>query len=286
MQKKVQIKNFKIGWDQPLTLIAGPCVLEDYETTYRIASEMQAITQQVGINFVFKASYDKANRSSSHSYRGPGLMKGLDILDTVKQKLDIAVTSDIHLPDQAEPAADILDIIQIPAFLCRQTDLIAAAAETGKPINVKKGQFMAPWDMAAVVNKIESFTHKDYDIMFTERGASFGYNNLVVDFRSIAIMRQTGRPTIFDASHSAKMPYGTSPTDTANQRILCALLALAAAGAGIDGLFIEVLPHPNGALCDAETSLKIGRLKKLLSTIKDIHAIRNAPPTEGGENGF
>jgi len=280
MQNKIKVGKFTIGWDEPLTLIAGPCVIEDYDMTYRIASELKEITDKIGLNFVFKASYDKANRSTHNAYRGPGLSAGLEILAKIKSKLDIAVTSDIHNADEAQLAAEILDIIQIPALLCRQTDLILAASKTGRPVNVKKGQFLAPWHVSDIVDKIISDDNAQ-GVLLTERGTSFGYDNLVVDFRAVAIMRRMGYPVIFDASHSGKVSSRCKLINecdcdhhTSYQKELCGILAMAAAGAGVDGLFIEVHPNPKQARCDGDTSLDIETLEPLLMRMNLMNALR------------
>jgi len=225
----------EIFWDSeaPLILIAGPCVVENYETTYEIARFLKALTQQLEIPFIFKASYDKANRTSLQSFRGPGLKEGIDILKQIKVSLDINILSDVHQIDELETAAEVLDIIQIPAFLCRQTDLILEVAKTGKPVNIKKGQFLAPWDMRNVVAKAASTGNKR--IILTERGVMYGYNNLVVDFRGIKIMQATGCPVVFDATHSIQLPGGAGDA-SGGQREFAPVLAKAAVAAGVNGL--------------------------------------------------
>ncbi len=250
--------------------MAGPCVIETRETCLKIAKELKELLLRLNLPFVFKASYDKANRSSIHSYRGPGLEKGLEILHEIKSSLDIPVLSDVHHPGEVEKAAKILDIIQIPAFLCRQTDLLLCAAETGKPINVKKGQFMAPWEMKQVEEKILS-TGND-QILFTERGTAFGYNNLVCDMRSIVILKEMGYPVLFDATHSVQLP-GEHGSCSGGDRHMVEPLASAAVAAGADGLFLEVHNQPEKALCDAATMLPIDKLTPMLKKLKAIREI-------------
>ena len=248
-------------------LIAGPCVIESYETTLQTAEYLKKITDRLDIPFIFKSSFDKANRTSMKSFRGPGFINGLEILDKIKKKLDIQIISDIHLPDQAEEAAKVLDVIQIPAFLCRQTDLICAAAETKVPLNIKKGQFMSPFGVKNVIGKAESAGSTDISI--TERGTSFGYNNLVVDFRSIDIIKNMGVPVVFDATHSVQLP-GGSGTSSAGERQFAPTLAKAAVAAGVDGIFIETHPDPDRALCDGPNSIPLDQIEHLLKTLAAI----------------
>ena len=236
-------------------------MIEDEKTTVEIAANLKDITQDLGIPFIFKASYDKANRTSINAFRGPGLEGGLNILQRIRKQLKLKVLSDVHSIDEIKPAAEVLDVIQIPAFLCRQTDFILTIAKTNKPVNVKKGQFLAPWDMVNVVEKLKS-TGND-QIMLTERGASFGYNNLVVDFRGIKIMQTTKCPVVFDATHSVQLP-GGSGTASSGQREFAPLLARAAVAAGTDGIFFEVHPDPDQALCDGPNSLALDTLPDLL----------------------
>lgn len=270
MTQYAKIDNIEAGKDQPLLLIAGPCVIEDYETTLRIATFLKQLTDEAGIPFVFKASYDKANRTSIHSFRGPGKKEGLEILASIKKELGVKVISDIHSPDQVEEAAAVLDVLQIPAFLCRQTDLITAAAGSGKPLNIKKGQFLAPWDMRNIVDKVRSMNNAN--IFLTERGASFGYNNLAVDFRGISIMQQTGAPVVFDATHSVQLPGGQG-TSSGGQREFAPILARAAVAAGADGVFIEVHENPEKALCDGPNSLNFEMMERLLPQLLAIKAV-------------
>lgn len=245
-------------------LISGPCVIENYETTHMIADHLKKITNLLGIPFIFKASFDKANRTSIKSFRGPGFDDGLSILGAIKKDLNIQIISDIHLPDQAKKAAKILDIIQIPAFLCRQTDLIMAACNTGKPVNIKKGQFLSPLECRNILNKAKESGNTN--ICITERGSSFGYNNLVVDFRSIPIIKNLGVPVVFDATHSVQLPGGAIDS-SAGERQFVPTLSKAAIAAGADGLFIETHPDPDKALCDGPNSLPLNDIKDFLSTL-------------------
>lgn len=253
-----------VGSNQPLLLIGGPCALESEDMAREVAETMLAICGRLGISYVFKASFDKANRTSLSSYRGPGIEEGLTTLAKIRHDLQVPVISDIHDISQVVDAAEVLDIIQIPAFLCRQTDLLTAAARTGKVINVKKGQFVSPWDMENVVDKMRSVGGKK--IMLVERGASFGYNNLVVDIRSLPIMRSLGCPVIFDATHSVQLPGGSGGV-SGGQREFIEPLAKAATAAGIDGLFMEIHPDPDKALCDGPNSIPLGEIEKLLEKI-------------------
>ncbi len=237
------------------------------EETGYIAKNLKEITDRLGIPFFFKASFDKANRTSIHSFRGPGFEKGLEILATIKNEFKLNIISDIHLPDQAEVAAKTLDILQIPAFLCRQTDLISAACKTGKPVNIKKGQFLSPAECKNILNKAKESGNEN--ICFTERGSSFGYNNLVVDFRSIPIIHQLGSPIIFDATHSVQLPGGATDS-SAGERQFVPTLSKAAIAAGADGLFIETHPDPDKALCDGPNSLPLDEIEKLLATLLSI----------------
>lgn len=250
-----------------LFVISGPCVIESYDITFRIASFLKDLTDTLGIDFVFKASFDKANRTSIESFRGPGIEKGLDILGRIKEELGIKIISDVHRISEVEPASKVLDIIQIPAFLCRQTDFLLSVAKTKKPVNVKKGQFLAPWDMNNVVDKIRSTGNNN--ILLTERGASFGYNNLVVDFRGIGIMQNTGCPVIFDATHSVQTPGGQGKSSGGN-RDFAPVLAKAAVAAGADGIFLEVHEDPDKALCDGPNSLRLDTLHSLFSQLDSI----------------
>lgn len=246
-----------------LIFIAGPCVIETEDSTLAIAERLRAITERLPVDFVFKASFDKANRTAATSYRGPGLEHGLAVLARVKREIGVRVLSDIHEPSQAAPAGEVLDIIQIPAFLCRQTDLVVAAAKTMKPVNLKKAQFMAPEDMQYAIGKAESTGNKQ--ILLTERGTTFGYHSLVVDFRSFSIMRGLGYPVIFDATHSVQIP--SAGGKTSGRRDYVVPLARAAAAYGIDGLFCETHPDPDRALSDAANSLRLDDVEGLLAQV-------------------
>lgn len=267
MQAIVQIGNIYIGQGHPLAIIAGPCVIEDFDTTCRIASFLKDLTRKLQLPFIFKASFDKANRTAIHSYRGPGLSEGLQILARIKAEIGVPLLSDVHEIDQIEEAAQVLDVLQIPAFLCRQTDFILAVARSGKPVNIKKGQFLAPWDVVRIIEKIHSAGNRQ--ILLTERGAMFGYNNLVVDFRSIPIMQATGYPVIFDATHSVQLPGGAGAS-SGGQREYAPVLARAAVAAGADAVFMEVHPDPDHALCDGPNSLPTDRVEQLLVELKAI----------------
>ncbi|HWR40572.1 MAG TPA: 3-deoxy-8-phosphooctulonate synthase [Patescibacteria group bacterium] len=256
-----------IGGQQPLVLIAGPCVIEEPERTLQIGRAVKEITGRLGIPYIFKASFDKANRSSYHSFRGPGLTEGLAVLSHIKKELNVPIVSDIHCITQIEAAAEVLDILQIPAFLCRQTDLVYQAARTGRVINVKKGQFLAPLDMKNVVIKIQEAGNNN--ILLTERGASFGYNNLVTDFRALPLMRSLGFPVVFDATHSVQLPGGAGTT-SGGQREFVPTLARAAAAVGVDALFMEVHDDPAAAKSDGPNMLYIDQLEAVL---KDVQAI-------------
>ncbi len=269
-RRVVKVGNIKIGRGNGLVLLAGPCVIESEKKALYHAEELSRIAKRLKIPFIYKSSYDKANRTSINSFRGPGLLKGMDILKKIKDRLGLIILSDVHCRKDIEEASHVLDIIQIPAFLCRQTDLILAAAETGKPINVKKGQFMAPWDMKNVLEKIERVGN--YDILLTERGTSFGYNNLVSDMRSLPIMRGMGYPVIYDATHSAQLPGGKGQS-SGGQREFVSCLARASVAAGVDGIFIETHRDPDRALSDGSNMLK---MKELYSLIVKLKAIREA----------
>jgi 2-dehydro-3-deoxyphosphooctonate aldolase (KDO 8-P synthase) len=266
----VEAGNVTFGGDLPLVLIAGPCVAESDSLVDEIAERLVETTLAHGMDLVFKVSYDKANRTSVDSFRGPGLDEGLTMLERVKTTFGVPVMTDIHDVSEAAPVAEVADIIQIPAFLCRQTDLIAAAAETGKPVNVKKGQFMAPWDMENVIRKVRA--SGDSQVILTERGTSFGYNNLVVDMRSLAVMRSMDVPVVLDATHSVQLP-GGSGDRSSGQRQYVEHLARAGAAVGIDGLFLEVHPNPDQALCDGPNALDLADLPALISQVKEIDAL-------------
>ena len=264
MTKQVQIGSVAIGGGAPLALIAGPCVIEDPARTLAIGRDVQRIAAKLGMPYIFKASFDKANRSSYQSFRGPGLTEGLNILARIKRELGVPVLSDIHEAAQAAAAAAVLDVLQIPAFLCRQTDLLHAAAQTGKPVNVKKGQFLSPLEMKNVIAKLTDSGCQS--ILLTERGSSFGYNNLVVDMRSLAILRAVGQPVVVDATHSVQLPGGGGDR-SAGQREFVPVLARAAAAAGIDALFLEVHDNPAEALSDGPNMVPVAELESLLTQV-------------------
>lgn len=265
---------------RPLILIAGPCVIESETLTIEIARSLADMTRHLDVQFVFKASFDKANRTSIHSFRGPGLDAGLTILDRVKTETGVPVLSDIHTAAQVEPSVEVLDVLQIPAFLCRQTDLVTAAAATGKPVNIKKAQFMAPWDMTNVIEK--AVQAGAGELWLTERGTAFGYNNLVVDFRSIHILQESRHPVIFDATHSIQLPGGAG-TSSGGQRQYAPLMARAAIAAGADGLFLEVHPDPDKALCDGPNSLPLAEVPDLIHQLIRIRTALTAPSSTGQE---
>ena len=267
----VKVGDIEIGRGRGLVLFAGPCVIEDERQALYHAERLLKIADSLNMPFIFKSSYDKANRSSCESFRGPGLMKGLNILKRVKERLGLSVVSDVHCRQEIEEAAHVLDIIQIPAFLCRQTDLLLAAAKTGKPVNVKKGQFMAPWDMKNVLVKIKS--GGGGDILLTERGTSFGYNNLVSDMRSLPIMRDMGYPVIYDATHSVQLPSGIGRS-SGGQREFVSYLAMASVAVGVDGIFIETHKDPDKALSDGSNMLAMKDLRGLLQRLKAIREAR------------
>ncbi|MEN6371613.1 MAG: 3-deoxy-8-phosphooctulonate synthase [Armatimonadota bacterium] len=267
MTRVVKVGNVNIGGGGPFALIAGPCVIESLDLCLEVAQTVNCIAKELGIPYIFKASFDKANRTSVNSARGLGVDKGLEVLAEVKSKVGVPVLTDIHEVWQIGPAAEVVDILQIPAFLCRQTDLLVAAASSGKPINVKKGQFLAPWDMKNIVGKIESTGNKN--LLLTERGCSFGYNTLVVDMCSLPIMRSYGYPIVFDATHSVQRPGGQGNA-SGGAREFIPHLTRAAMAVGIDALFLEVHPEPEKALSDAASMLKLSNVRELLSSAKKI----------------
>ena len=267
---QVKVGNFTIGGAAPLALLAGPCVLESLERSLLIGRTVKEICGRLGINYVFKASFDKANRSSFHGFRGTGLTKGIAWLKTIKEELGVPIVTDIHESYQAAPAAEVADILQIPAFLCRQTDLLHAAAQTGRVVNVKKGQFLAPDDMRNVVDKLHESGCDQ--LMLTERGASFGYHNLVVDMRSLPIMRSFGYPVVFDGTHSVQLPGGNGTSSSGNREYV-EYLVRAAVGVGIDALFLEVHDNPEEALSDGANMVYLDKLEDLLKEALAIHAI-------------
>ena len=266
----VNVGPYKVGPGQPLLLLAGPCVLEGYEHSLAIGKEVKRICEKLGMPYVFKASFDKANRSSYDSFRGPGLEEGLKQLAAIKKELGVPIVSDIHETSQVEKAAEVIDILQIPAFLCRQTDLVYAAGKTGKCVNVKKGQFLAPWDMKNVIGKLEAAGNRN--ILLTERGSSFGYNTLVTDMRGLAIMRELGYPVVMDATHSVQIPGGKG-TSSGGQSQYVPHMARAAAAVGIDSLFLEVHDDPSKALSDGPNMVRLDQLEALLKDVLAIDAI-------------
>ncbi|MBI5049517.1 MAG: 3-deoxy-8-phosphooctulonate synthase [Nitrospirae bacterium] len=268
--KKVKIGSVIIGGKSPLVFIAGPCVIETEAVTLKIAVKLKKISDALNIPLVFKSSYDKANRTSVKSYRGPGLKKGLKILEKVKKATGLPVLSDVHSAEEARYAAEVLDALQIPALLCRQTDLILAASKTGMPVNIKKGQFLAPWDIKNVIEKFTSSGNQN--LFITERGTFFGYNNLVVDFRGLPLMRSFGYPVVFDVTHSLQLPGGQG-TCSGGQREFAEPLARAAVAAGVDGFFMEVHTEPRKALCDGPNMIKLDELKKMILVINDIDSL-------------
>lgn len=269
MMTEIRINDVKIGNNNPLVLIAGPCVIESENSCLETAERIKELVTKLGIPFIFKASFDKANRLSVDSYRGPGLEKGLEILSKVKQKVKVPLLSDIHCENDISEAVKVLDVIQIPAFLCRQTDIVVNAAKTGKVINIKKGQFLAPWDILPIIKKVESAGNRK--ILLTERGFCFGYNNLVTDFRSLAVMRQFGYPVIYDATHSVQLPGGKGAS-SGGERQFVGALSRAAVAFGCDGLFLEVHPHPDKALSDGPNMIDFKELEKVLKEVKAIEA--------------
>ena len=267
---QVKVGNYTIGGGEKLTLLAGPCVLEGLDRCLLIGRTIKEICQRLDINYVFKASFDKANRSSFHSFRGPGMKEGIKMLQKIKDELQVPVVTDIHETSQAEPVAQVADILQIPAFLCRQTDLLHAAAQPGRVVNVKKGQFLAPEDMRNVVDKLHESGCDQ--IMLTERGASFGYHNLVVDMRSLPIMRSFGYPVVMDGTHSVQLPGGNGTTSAGNREYV-EYLVRAAVGAGVDALFLEVHDNPEEALSDGANMVYLDKLEDLLKDAVAIHEI-------------
>jgi len=266
----MKLCNFNVGLDQPLFLIAGPCVIESEQMALDTAGQLKEICQQIGMPFIYKSSYDKANRSSGKSFRGFGLDAGLKILEKVKIQIGVPVLTDVHSIEDIAVVAAVVDVLQTPAFLCRQTDFIHAVARCGKPVNIKKGQFLSPWDMQNVVEKARDVSGQD-NIMVCERGASFGYNNLVSDMRSLAVMRNTGCPVVFDATHSVQLPGGQG-TVSGGQREFVPVLARAAVAAGISGVFMETHPNPSQALSDGPNAFPLGHLKELLQTLMVLDA--------------
>jgi 2-dehydro-3-deoxyphosphooctonate aldolase (KDO 8-P synthase) len=267
----MKLCNFEVGLDKPLFLIAGPCVIESEQMALDTAGQLKEICQKLGIPFIYKSSYDKANRSSGKTFRGFGMEAGLKILEKVKTQIGVPVLTDVHDEDEIAPVAAVVDVLQTPAFLCRQTDFIHAVAKSGKPVNIKKGQFLSPWDMKNVVDKAREVSGGE-TIMVCERGASFGYNNLVSDMRSLAVMRNTGCPVVFDATHSVQLPGGQG-TASGGQREFVPVLARAAVAAGVSGLFMETHPDPAKAMSDGPNAFPLGHLQALLQTLKALDAL-------------
>lgn len=271
MINKINLNKFEIGGDK-LTILAGPCAIESKDILFKAADFLKDLTSKLGINYIFKASYDKANRSSINSYRGLGIEKGLALLNEVKKEFNVPIVTDIHNPDEATIAAEVADIIQIPAFLCRQTDLLVAAAKTNKIINIKKGQFLAPSQMKSIANKvIESGNNK---VTITDRGVTFGYNNLVSDMRAIPIIQEMGYPVIFDATHSVQLPGGCGEC-SGGERKFVPILAKSAVAAGANGLFFEVHPEPDKALCDGPNMIDFAQAKEIFKICNDIFKLVN-----------
>ncbi|MCU0757223.1 MAG: 3-deoxy-8-phosphooctulonate synthase [Xanthomonadales bacterium] len=271
----MQLCGFTVGNDQPLFLIAGPCVIESEQLALDTAGQLKELTGKLGIPFIYKSSYDKANRSSAQSFRGPGMDGGLKILDTVRRQIGVPVLTDVHEDTPHAEVAAVVDVLQTPAFLCRQTNFIQAVAATGKPVNIKKGQFLAPWDMTHVVAKAKATGNTQ--IMVCERGVSFGYNNLVSDMRSLAVMRQTGCPVVFDATHSVQLPGGQGAS-SGGQREFVPVLARAAVAAGVAGLFMETHPDPARALSDGPNAWPLPKMATLLETLLQLDRVVKAQP--------
>ena len=278
----MKLCNFDIGLDQPLFLIAGPCVVESEQLQMDVAGQLKEMTGKLGIPFIFKSSYDKANRSSGASFRGPGMDKGLEILAKVRRELALPVLTDVHTEAEVPHVAAVVDVLQTPAFLCRQTDFIHAVAQSGKPVNIKKGQFLAPHDMKNVIDKARAAAREaglsEDNFTACERGASFGYNNLVSDMRSLAIMRETGVPVVFDATHSVQLPGGQG-TSSGGQREMVPVLARAAVAVGVAGLFMETHPDPQNALSDGPNAVPLKHMKALLETLLELDTVTK-------KNGF
>lgn len=270
MCRSVRIGDLSVGGGHPLALIAGPCVIEEEQACLDLARRLAGLARREGIPLVFKASYDKANRTSHGSYRGPGLEAGLKILSEIRSRFGLPVCTDVHSPSEAAAAADVADVLQVPAFLCRQTDLLLACGDTGRVVNVKKGQFLAPWDMEHVIAKLESTGNRG--ILLTERGSSFGYNNLVADMRSLLVMREFGYPVIFDATHSIQLPGGQGGRSGGDSRWADGL-ARGAVAVGCDGVFLETHPDPAGARSDCDTMLPLSRLRDLWIRLRKIDEV-------------
>lgn len=273
----MKLAGYEVGLERPFFLIAGPCVIESRDLTLEIASTLKAITQRLSIPLIFKASFDKANRSSGGSYRGPGMAQGLAILEEVRRSVGVPVLTDVHEDTPLKEVAAVVDVLQTPAFLCRQTNFIRAVASQGKPVNIKKGQFLSPWEMGNVVEKARSTGNQQ--ILVCERGFSFGYNNLVSDMRSLSVMRATGAPVVFDATHSVQLPGGQGSA-SGGQREFVPVLARAAVGAGVAGLFMETHPEPAKALSDGPNAWPLSRMEPLLTTLKALDSAVKAQALE------
>lgn len=272
----MKLCGFDVGLNQPFFLIAGPCVIENESITMSVAEQLKETTSSLGINFIFKSSFDKANRSSNNTFRGHGIEEGLRILEKVKKEFDLPVLTDVHTEDQVKSVADVVDVLQTPAFLCRQTDFIHAVAKSGKPVNIKKGQFLAPQDMSMVVKKAKEANGGIDNIMVCERGVSFGYNTLVSDMRSLSIMRATNCPVVFDATHSVQQPGGQGDR-SGGQSEFVPLLARAAMAVGISGIFMETHPNPSEALSDGPNAVPLDNMKDLLKTLQGIdHLVKQS----------
>jgi len=275
LTKEIAISGRKLGNRNPLFIIAGPCVIESEDIVFHTAERLKDICDRTGLPLMFKSSYDKANRTSLSSFRGPGLEKGITILSDLRSRLKVPVISDVHSVEEIKPASEVLDALQIPAFLCRQTDLVLAASATGKPVNVKKGQFLSPWDVRNIIDKFISTGNRN--LFITERGVSFGYNNLVVDFRGLPVMRSFGYPVIFDVTHSLQLPGGMGKS-SGGQREFADPLTRAAVAVGVDGLFMEVHPEPEKALCDGPNMIRLDEVETILKNMKAIdESVRNLP---------
>lgn len=281
MTRDVNINGVIIGGRNAPAIIAGPCVIESEEITFETAGTLKEICGTVGLPFIFKSSYDKANRTSLGSFRGPKIDRGLRILADVRKRFNVPVISDVHSIEEVKPAAEVLDALQIPAFLCRQTDLVLAAARTGKPVNIKKGQFLAPWDIQNIIEKVVSMGN--HNLFFTERGTSFGYNNLVVDFRGLPIMRSFGYPVMFDVTHSLQLPGGQGKS-SGGQREFAEPLARAAVAVGVDGLFMEVHPEPEKALCDGPNMIRLAGLQEMLTVLKRVYGVLRLQEFPGSQS--
>jgi 2-dehydro-3-deoxyphosphooctonate aldolase (KDO 8-P synthase) len=277
----MKLCGFEVGLDRPFFLISGPCVVESEQLQMDVAGQLKDITSSLGIPFIFKSSYDKANRSSGASFRGPGMQKGLEILAKVRKELNVPVLTDVHTEAEVAEVAAVVDVLQTPAFLCRQTDFIRTVAQCGKPVNIKKGQFLAPHDMKNVIDKARAAAREaglpDDNFLACERGASFGYNNLVSDMRSLAIMRETGAPVVFDATHSVQLPGGQG-TSSGGQREMVPVLARAAVAVGVAGLFMETHPNPAKALSDGPNAVPLHRMKALLETLVALDRVTKSQP--------